>query len=669
MMNPKPPHMEHIQTPKSRSTADTYLLKSFVSTLVCLLLFVGANAKLKLPAIFNDNMVLQQRATDPVWGWADPGTTVKVRGSWPGAKTVSAKADASGKWELRVKTPGAGGPFTLTIQGKETLVLHNIMIGEVWVCSGQSNMEMPVAGWGGAPLLNSRQEIQAARFPQIRLFTVKRDIALAPQQDCTGSWSECSPETVGSFSATAYFFGRELFRKLKVPIGLIHTSWGGTVAEAWTSDEALRKLGGFTPQLDKIDSVKPHLKDLMASYDQQLARWNTESGQIHTEYAKADFDDRDWKTMKLPGFWETRGYPDLDGVVWYRRTVEVPASWAGKPLTLSLGPIDDEDITFFNEQKIGGYEKPGFFAQDRVYEIPAGAARAGKNEISIRVTDTGGNGGFGGKPDQMRLYLGADTTQAIPLAGEWKFKIGPIKPVTQFGSNPNLPTVLYNGMIAPIIPFGIRGAIWYQGEANVGRAAQYEELFPAMIADWRSRWQEGNFPFYFVQIAPYPYGGDLTQSAALRDAQRRSLVTPHTGMVVTLDIGNVKNIHPANKQEVGRRLSLWALANTYGKKGIVYSGPLYKGLKVEGNKAVVSFTHTDGGLIAKGGTLDWFEIAGSDGRFVAGHAVISGNQIVVTATAVPHPTAVRYGWKDTAEPHLCNKAGLPASSFSSEPLQ
>jgi len=486
--------------PYLKHKMNRYFLKPTLVALVCLIYGTSAFSTIRLPTLFTDNMVLQQKASDPVWGWADPGTQIHVTGSWPGAKAASGTADADGKWKVNIKTPGAGGPYTLTINGKETIVLHNVLIGEVWVCSGQSNMEMPVSGWSGAPLLHSSEEIQQAKYPEIRLFTVKRDIALSPQDTCTGSWSECSPQTVGAFSATAYFFGRDLFRKLKVPIGLIHTSWGGTVAEAWTSAQALQKLGDFNAKLGQVDSIRMHAKE------------------------------------------------------------------------------------------------------------------------------------------------------------------GTLK-------NPNMPTVLYNGMIAPLIPFGIKGAIWYQGEANVGRAKQYERLFPTMINDWRTRWKEGNFPFYFVQIAPYPYGGDSTKSAALRDAQRKSLSTPHTGMVVTLDIGNPKNIHPANKQEVGRRLSLWALANTYHQKGIVYSGPLYKALKVKGSKAIVSFNHADKGLVAKGGGLDWFEVAGRDGKFVPGHAVISGNQVIVTSPEVSQPAAVRYGWKDTAEPHLFNKAGLPASSFSSLPLQ
>ncbi|MGH2643802.1 MAG: sialate O-acetylesterase, partial [Chitinophagaceae bacterium] len=438
-------------------------IKFLIFTCICIpFYYVTAFAGIKLPALFTDNMVLQQKSDDPVWGWASPGEEISVKGSWNNT-AVKAKTNADGKWMLKIKTPKAGGPFTLTIKGSQTIVLHNVMIGEVWVCSGQSNMELPMEGWSGAPVLNSAEEIKAANYPDIRLFTVKRDIAFKPQEDCVGSWSECSPKTVPGFSAAAYFFGRQLYQKLKVPIGLIETCWGGTVAEAWTSNGALRKLGGFDSLLNVVDSVRYHLKE-----------------------------------------------------------------------TEAKGKSDEEAI----------------------------------------------------------------------------------KSASLLSQNPNTPTVLYNGMIAPIIPFAMRGVIWYQGESNVGRAAQYAQLFPAMIHDWRNRWHEGEFPFYFIQIAPFPYGGNGMQAAALRDAQRQSLQVPNTGMVVTLDIGDTTNIHPANKEEVGRRLSLWAFNKLYDEKGIVYSGPLYSGMKIEGSKAIISFKYADGGLMAKGGRLTCFEIAGQEGKFV-----------------------------------------------------
>src|SRR5699024_9437553 len=324
-----------------------------------------------------------------------------------------------------------------------------------WICSGQSNMEMAVKGWEGAPILHSQEEIKNADYPKIRLFKVERNIAFQPQENCTGNWLACSPKTVKDFSATAYFFGKQLYKKLNVPIGLIETCWGGTVAEAWTSRSGLKGLGDFGGALEKVDSIKHHM------------------------------------------------------------------------------------------------------ANDKISEKPEKNAQ----------------------------------------------------------KNPNLPTVLYNGMIHPLIPYAMKGVIWYQGESNVGRAKQYSQLFPDMIQDWRKQWKDGTFAFYYLQIDSYIYGDSGRKGAALRDAQRKSLSVPNTGMVVTLDIGDTTNIHPANKEEVGRRLSLWALNKTYGRKDIVYSGPLFDKMEVKGAKIVMSFKHVDRELISKGGDLDCFEIAGRNGEF------------------------------------------------------
>ncbi len=639
-------------------------IKYFLLTFTCLSFFLAASAKITLPAFIADNMVLQQQADDPIWGWADPGELITVEGSWNN-HPVSIKADAQGAFMLKIKTPKAGGPYTLTIKGQRTIVLHNVMIGEVWVCSGQSNMELPMQGWPGAHVLNSAQEIEQANYPNIRLFTVNRDIALSPQKTCEGNWSACNPKSVAPFSATAYFFGRSLYQKLKVPIGLIVSCWGGTVAEAWTSNRALRDLGDFDSMLNKLDSIRPFMKEIEAKDKIYDAAWKKASVYINTQYEKTDFDDHDWRIMNLPTIWEKAGYPDLDGIVWFREKVNIPASWVGKPLEMGLGPIDDNDITWFNGTKVGATE--GWLVS-RAYKIPGDLVKAGENVIAVRVTDLGGNGGIYGQKEMLKIYpAGTSPDQGIGLAGGWKYKIAFVRHSTSLiTQNPNNPTVLYNGMMAPLIPFAVRGAIWYQGESNVGRAKQYAKLFPMMINDWRRRWKEGDFPFYFVQIAPYPYGGNGMQSAALRDAQRTTLRLPNTGMAVTLDIGDTTNIHPANKQEVGRRLALWALANTYGRKGIVYSGPLYQNMEIEGNKIFISFKYVDGGLMAKGGGLNNFEIAGDDGKFVHAHAKISRDKVIVSSDAILHPKAARYGWSDTAEPHLFNKAGLPASSFSTK---
>ncbi len=642
------------------------VFSGFLFGCFCLLTLINASAEIKLPALFTDNMVLQQQSSDPVWGWANPGAEITVTGSW-NQKTVKTKASKDGSWMVEVNTPEAGGPYTLTIRGEETIILKNVLIGEVWICSGQSNMEMPVKGWVGAPILHAAEEIEKADYPKIRLFKVARKVAFTPQEDCKGYWSLCSPETVENFSATAYFFGQQLYKKLDIPIGLIETCWGGTVAEAWTSRDALEKFGGFEKELAKVDSVKQHIKTLQTKQKNYVKEWQNYKDSIVEKYKEPDFDASKWEDMKLPTSWEQAGYPGLDGNIWYRKIIEVPQSWIGKDLTLSLGPIDDNDITWFNGHKIGSTK--GWQA-GRNYTIPGELVKAGQNVIAVRVTDIHANGGIYGNAKLLRLYPSdASPSTGVSLAGNWKFKVALVKHNMSSLKNPNIPSVLFNGMIHPLIPFGIRGAIWYQGEANVGRAEQYAKLFPTMIKNWRQKWGEGKFPFYYAQIAPYPYGSTGMLSAALRDAQRKTLSVPHTGMVVTLDIGDTTNIHPANKEEVGRRFSLWALNKIYGRKKMIFSGPLYRNMEIKGNQAVISFHHVAGGLTSKNKDLVYFEIAGENSEFVPAEARIKGNHVIVESSKIKHPTAVRFAWRDKAVPHLFNTAGLPASSFSTVSFQ
>jgi len=640
-------------------------MKKICSVILAILFFAfQSSAQIKLPDIISDSMVLQQNTKAPIWGWASAGEKVEVSGSWSN-KTTKAVADKDGKWMVKLVTPKAGGPYKVTIKANETKTLHGVLIGEVWICSGQSNMEMPVEGWGkSTPINNSAQEIANANYPAIRLFIADKKVAFSPQQNIKGKWQTCSPASVSQFSATGYFFGRELFNHLHVPIGLMDVTWGGTVAEAWTSEASLRTMGDFNKDLDQIDLIAIHADEMIAEDKENEAAWKEALAQSNNDYAN-DITDTSWHTMSLPTIWENAGYPDLDGIVWFKKTIDVPASWAGKQLKLDLGPIDDNDVTYFNGSIVDSTMKDGAWMTDRHYTIPANLIKGGKNIIAVKVIDNGGNGGIYGKKEQLRLYPadGNVTDGGIDLSGDWLFKIAAVKPKAAMSTNPNQPSVLYNGMIAPLIPFAIKGAIWYQGESNVGRAKQYETLFPLLISDWRKQWNEPKFPFYFVQIAPFNYGGDSTQAAALRDAQRRTLgISQYTGMAVTMDIGNPTNIHPADKQDVGKRLSYWALSNTYGEKGIVYSGPLYKSMKVEGSKITISFKYSDG-LVANGGTLNSFEIAGDDGTFVPATAMIQGDKVIVSAASVLHPKAVRYGWSDKAEPHLFNKAGLPASTF------
>ncbi len=640
-------------------------MKKFCLIILFPSLFVlSSTAQVKLPAFFSDSMVLQQNTEAPVWGWANAGEKIKVSGSWS-EKTVEAITDKTGKWMVKLPTPKAGGPFNITIKSSDTKILHGVLIGEVWICSGQSNMEMPVSGWSGAPVNNSATEIANADYPSIRLFTVEKKIAFTPQTDVNGKWSSCSPESVASFSATAYFFGRELYNHLHVPIGLIHTSWGGTVAEAWTSEASLRTMNDFNQGLDEVKKMADNIKAMMIKDSLNNIAWKKALAESDNPQYADDNTNDGWKTMALPNAWEKEGL-DIDGIVWFKRFVDIPATWMGKTIHLDLGPIDDNDVTYFNGSVADSTMEDGAWAKDRQYTIASNLVKTGKNMLAVKVIDNGGGGGLYGKPGQLKIFAEGEK-DTIWLAGNWFYKVAYIKEQTASASNPNQPTVLYNGMIAPLVPYAIKGVIWYQGEANVGRAGQYEKLFPLMICDWRRLFKEPGFPFYFVQIAPYHYGGNNRDAAALRDAQRRTLqYLSNTGMAVTMDIGETDNIHPSDKQDVGKRLSLWALNKTYGDKNIIYSGPLYQSFEIKGNKAIVSFTHVEGGLTSYNKPLNNFELKGGDGKWMPATAVIEGDKIVVTADGVTNPTGVRYAYYDDAVGSLFNGKGLPASSFSTD---
>lgn len=635
---------------------------------------VGSN--LKLPAIFGDHMVLQCNMPVPIWGWAQPNEEVAV--ILKGRKPIVTKANEQGRWMVKLPPQPAGGPYELTIRTrKETIRFKDVLFGEVWICSGQSNMEWPVA-WAQ----NAKQEIATANFPQIRFFVVEKSIALEPQTDCKGKWVVCSPETIGGFSAVGYFFGREIHQRLKVPVGLIGTYWGGTPAEAWTDLKALESDPDFKPILERLPRDQETLKRLQEQYERSLAEWNQKvilkdpgnKGE-GMGWAKPDFDDSDWATMELPRILERS--MNIDGAVWFRKVVNIPESWVGKDLVLSLGPIDDHDITYFNGERIGstGPETPSSWTVPRRYKVPGRLVKPGANLIAVRVFDQLEYGGFTGLPDQMRLELAEGKTEPISLAGVWKFKIEFARDASKLPPRPQppinnwTPTGLFNAMVAPLIPYAIRGVIWYQGESNVGRAYQYRKLFPALINSWRKAWGQGDFPFLFVQLANYlGRRPEPTESAwaELREAQLLTLKTvPKTGMAVAIDIGEADDIHPRNKQDVGKRLALAALAIAYGQK-IVYSGPIYRSMKIEGNRIRLFFDHVGSGLIARGERLVGFAIAGKDRKFVWANAKIEGNTVVVWSEQVPEPVAVRYAWADNPDCNLYNKEGLPASPFRTD---
>jgi sialate O-acetylesterase len=630
----------------------------------------ASHADVTLPALFGDNMVLQRDTEAALWGWAQPGERVRIEPAWTdgGVETVS---DDRGHWRVHVDTPGAGGPYTITVVGDTAITLENVMIGEVWLCSGQSNMEWPVSA-----ALGAESEIASARFPSIRLFTVPNRRSLHPRKDCRAQWLECTPETVARFSAVGYFFGRTLHGELGVPVGLISADWGGTPIEAWMSEGALSPFAEFDDTLQIVRALRdPNTRgDVIRTLDQ---KWWDGLDDLGADAPGAGWtgtghDDDAWSTMPLPAAWSRAGLGKFDGIIRFRKTIELPASWDGRPAVLDLGPIDDRDDVWVNGAHVGGTREAGRWNVPRQYDVPPGVLRTGANVLAVRVLDTGGLGGLNGRPEQLALTpAGESGLEPISLSGEWRYLVGtaasklPPLPST-VGLGPNTPTVLFNGMIAPLVSFGMRGIIWYQGESNRLRPTQYRHLFPALIGQWRAAWGLGDLPFYFVQIAPFRYGNDRGEAAELREAQLMALGTPHTGMVVTTDIGNPRDIHPRNKQEVGRRLALWALAETYGQPNLVCSGPLYRSMAVEGRSIRIAFDHVAGGLVCGGAALTHFQIAGQDRRFLEAAARIDGDSVVVSSPDVPEPVAVRFAWEAAPEPNLFNADGLPASPFRTD---
>jgi len=635
-------------------------------------LFTGEKVSasdLKLPSLIGDHMVLQQNSTANIWGWAAVGDKVEVTTSWDGKK-YKVKADEEGKWLVETHTTAAGGPYEISINADVNVIIQDIMLGEVWVCSGQSNMEFSLSRAESAP-----SEIPAANHPKIRLFQVEKRIASRPKEDVTGEWSVCSPSTAAGFSAVGYFFGKNLNEALDVPVGLINTSWGGTPSEAWTSQEMLRTFGAFDNQLDKLfglteedmEKGEKSMDSIMELNRMMMNPANKFNIGISEGWMNPGYDDSKWTEADGPAEWSTMDELGIiEGVVWVRMKVEIPGAWLGKNLVLELGPIDEMDVTYLDGQEVGSMNKVDNWTDPRVYEVPGGYVKQTSMVLSIRIVNTRAQGGMYGNPDQLKIYP-KDDPGAVPvmLAGKWRYRIaGEFASIPQL-NNPNTPSVLFNGMLYPLTNFAIKGAIWYQGEANVSRAVQYRTIFPGMISDWRSQWGRGDFPFYFVQLAPYKYGVEHS-SAELREAQFMTLsALENTGMAVTLDIGNPEDIHPTNKRDVGKRLALWALAKDYGMD-IVCSGPLYREIAIEGNRIRVSFDYTGKGLQSVGGPLTHFEIAGEDRIYHPAKAVVDGNTVLVGHPDVESPVAVRYAWTNTAVPNLFNWEGLPASSFCSD---
>jgi sialate O-acetylesterase len=644
------------------------------AALVLLAVAPAARADVALPALFGSHMVVQRDRPVRVWGTADAGESVTV--DLAGAQATTT-ADASGRFEATLAALPAGGPHTLVVAGRNRLQLDDVWAGEVWVASGQSNMEWPLqrADRGEADA--------AAGCDRLRLFTVARTTAFEPRADVTGSWSACTAETALGFSAVAFHFGLQIARTQNVTVGLVHSSWGGTPAEAWTPRAALTAVPDLAALVATFDQERAdpapaaRYQELRAAWERKNFAQDTGNAGFGQGWAAPDVDESAWKPLKLPQHWEASGLA-IDGAVWFRRAFDLPADAPTRDLTLSLGALDDMDVTYVNGVEVGHTDgsTPEHWSVPRVYAVPAQHLRPGRNVVAVRVWDHAGDGGFAGVPAQMFAQSG-DTK--LPLAGAWLHRVeralapanvdwGSQPPMPASAGNPSSPTVLWNGMLAPLARFPVRGAIWYQGEANTSRAYQYRTLFPAMIRAWRDAWSDPDLAFLFVQLAsfmqPAPLPGE-SEWAELREAQASALALPRTGMAAAIDIGEAADIHPKNKTDVGLRLALLARSGVYGES-VVASGPTLADSAIDGRAIRVALRNA-AGLTTRDGTAPRaFAIAGRDRKWRVATATIDGEAVLVSSPEVSAPVAVRYGWADNPPVNLVNGAGLPAVPFRTD---
>jgi len=627
----------------------------------------AAPSRLRPARLFADGVVLQRGAPIPVWGWAPPTTAVSVQLA---GRTRLVTADAAGAWRVTFPAMPAGGPWEMSIAALgERIAVRDILVGDVWVASGQSNMEWPVASAD-----NSANEIASANDPKLRAFNVPHSYSETPEADVTGgSWTAADPQHVGSFTAVGYFFARALRKSVGVPIGLIHTSWGGSNIETWMSRRALGMTDSAWNRVvqdehARADATREALRAKLGA----LPTSDAGLGNGRAVWADAALDDSDWATIPTPGLWESAGYDGMDGTAWYRTSFVLDDEDLGRPIRLSLGPIDDSDITWVNGVEVGRTEQA--YAQPRLYPVPASALRSGRNVVAVRVDDTGGGGGISGEP--ALLYVEVNGTRR-PLAGAWRFKVGEVSIRPDAQRINKVPTVLYNAMLHPLLPFPIKGVIWYQGESNantVEQAAAYRQSFQSLITSWRREWSGagGDFPFLWVQLPNYGPVDSVPPAASgwatLRESQAAALTLPKTGQAVAIDLGGPNDLHPRNKQDAGARLALTARAVAYGQS-VVASGPTYRRHVVRDGRVVIEFNHLGGGLVSRaaGGRVTGFAIAGDDHRFVWADARIEGGRVVVWSDRVPNPTAVRYLWMNSPNaPVLYSRAGLPAAPFRTD---
>jgi sialate O-acetylesterase len=627
-------------------------------------------SQIKLARLFSDHVVLQRQKPIPVWGWARPNEKVTVTLA---GQTLGAKADTDGKWMVRFAPLEAGGPFQMTVQGKSGEVrVTDILIGEVWLCSGQSNMEFKVSQAD-----HYAEEKKRADYPRIRHFAVTREVTMEPQKDLkSGEWQIAGPETVGGFSAIGFFFARELYEKLNIPVGILHSSWGGSQVEGWISKEGM--LGS--------DELKGYVQHMPANWeeadkqlDQKLRNQMFKDPSFNPsvadeqKYVQPDFDFSKWHKIDSPiGQWDWKGIWAFRGNGYMARVIDVPAELAAQKTILALAENDSQNAIYINGKLIS----EGIIKGTRKIEIPENTWKAGANKLVIKFGNMTGTPwyGLGLQGAASDLYVGNEK-QKISLVTGWVVLPSFADAHTYMHSSNNVGTTIYNAMIAPLVPFANRGTLWYQGEANAVRAYQYRRTFPLLIEDWRKKWSVNGTPgdesFYFVQLSSFGSNQSSNKGsnwAELREAQTMALKLPKTGMAVTIDVGNASDIHPTNKQDVAHRLAVHALKLNYAQE-IGYSSPLYDTVTFSEGKATVTFRFAGSGLTVKDtyGYLKGFEVAGDDKVFYYAKAEVLGNTVIVYHPKGLKPVSVRYAWSDApVEANLYNAEGFPASPFRTD---
>ena len=635
--------------------------KFFIPTIILLFIASLSFSQIKLPQIIRDSMILQRDIKINVWGWASKGERVSVKFN---GKSYHTKTNDEGKWMLQLAPMKASGPYTMEISGKNKIVLHDILIGDVWVCAGQSNMEHQMK-------LHSvyySKEISNANYSEIRQFKIPNVTNLInPQQDLPGgSWKWADSNNVRDFSAVAYFFAEALYEKYHVPIGIINASWGGIPIESMMSEDALKDFPSILKTMEKNKDTAYVNETNRKAFNAMQSMPKPEDKGITQKWYDVNYVPKEWHRIAIPGYWEDEGAKNLNGVVWYRREIDVPALMINKPSKVFLGRIVDADELYINGTKVGNTT---YMYPQRRYTIPDGVLKPGKNLFVVRVTNNFGKGGF--VPDKPYELIAGDDT--IDLTGYWQYKIGALfisHDLPKTIALQNQPTATYNSMVAPLINYNIKGFVWYQGESNTSKPDEYAKLQPAMINDWRSKWHEGGMPFLFVQLpgfGDYNYLPSESEWAKFREAQAKSLSVSNTAMAVAIDVGEWNDIHPDKKKPVGERLALAAEKIAYNED-IVYSGPAYQSQKIEGNKIIISFTNVGSGLTTNDDEPPAeFAIAGDDKKFFWADAVIDGDKIIVSSDDVPNPKYVRYAWADSpVNPNLMNKEGLPAAPFRTD---